>query len=259
MPIMKGHSPKVVSGNIKELIKSGRPQKQAVAIALSNARKYKKMAKGGHVEHFDEGGTAGSAVGSGISSPEQQEAAQGFMKGAFGADKKAHGGMIKKHYADGGFVEKEMHETEETHDAPDHESMEEMDSKGPEDYERNIVELDAEGMSHPDEVMNPNEQEEEHGFAEALRRKHNMELSTENYAMGGLVEDGPAGDEPVGNKPSENMHSETEEPMSSEPEHPDGVEHMMVDGVPHVVPSGLSKEAMEAIMSKRKARRYGRI
>ena len=38
MPLKKGSSKKVVSENIKELMNSGRPQKVAVAIALSEAR-----------------------------------------------------------------------------------------------------------------------------------------------------------------------------------------------------------------------------
>jgi len=39
MPLVKGKSQKAVSANIKELKASGRPQRQAVAIALDTARK----------------------------------------------------------------------------------------------------------------------------------------------------------------------------------------------------------------------------
>ena len=42
MPLMKGYGKKAVKSNIKKEMRAGKPQKQAVAIALSEAHKAKR-------------------------------------------------------------------------------------------------------------------------------------------------------------------------------------------------------------------------
>lgn len=179
MPLKKGHSQEVVSGNIRELMQSGRPQKQAIAAALSNARKYKKLSAGGYAD-FDEG----------AESDDDTEA------------------------------------------------------------NRSINELQSMGEDRPDEIMNPESQDEERMLARALfNRAESDEL---HMAMGGLVQ--PEHGMPLGNKPSEDMSSTTEEPMSSEPAKPSELDHALIDGVP--ASPGLSDDALAAISERKKRRRF---
>lgn len=54
MPLTPGKSQSVISANISELVRSGRPQNQAVAIALSNARRHPR-ADGGSINDLQLG------------------------------------------------------------------------------------------------------------------------------------------------------------------------------------------------------------
>lgn len=51
MPLMKGSSKEVISENIREMVKAGHPQKQAVAASYRMARKAKRPKAGKTAPH----------------------------------------------------------------------------------------------------------------------------------------------------------------------------------------------------------------
>lgn len=231
-PMKKGFSKEVVSNNIREMMQAGHPRNQAIAASLASARKFKKMSKGGMAEdeYEEDNGDAEPSV-------------PGY----------ADGGRVGSadEFDDNEKPSVQFKGRGESRSAPKNTSMAEMDREDPEDYISSVEEERLEGTPRENEVENPAEQMEASMFAKALMRKREMQMGPENYAMGGLVQSEHDG--PEGNKPSEDMEDETEEPMSSMPGRGQGAEHRM-----EMEPSGagLSSEAKEAIMRKKKMRRF---
>lgn len=104
MPLKKGKSKAAISHNIKAEMDAGKPQKQAIAIAMSEAgmsrKKDLKKNCGGMVKGYAEGGSiqAGiSAAGASGGVPHTQvntmASVSSGLASAFG--KKAHGGKIE--------------------------------------------------------------------------------------------------------------------------------------------------------------------
>lgn len=229
MPLKSGNSHSVVSSNIKELVKSGRPVKQSIAIALANKRKFKKMAEGGLVnDDFDMEGTP-DAIDVG-----DEDSYKSSMPSA-AAEKPE-------------FMEEEGKE---------HRSIVEINEDG--DYE-------PEEVANPREMM---EAMSRHfamgGEASYEGNVHNPKLSKvpmkDRFAMGGLVEDPGEIQDTVGAMPEEDVEDSVEDRMTNMHGGEASLGHSVRDD--YVVGSpkppkdlGISEEAMEVIRNKRLKRRY---
>jgi len=62
MPLQSGSSRGIISSNIREMMASGHPQRQAVAAALENARRHPR-ANGGGIAARQDGGTTDGSIG----------------------------------------------------------------------------------------------------------------------------------------------------------------------------------------------------
>lgn len=281
MPLKKGFSPEVVSGNIKELVRSGRKPKQAVAIALANKRKFKKMSQGGVMEEeqdhdpetygmvpeersmggsmgYDGGGTVQDNTPAGVD-PDKAAALAASFKKAFG-EGKYRGGVISHEEPD---LKEDMNEG-------DHNESDEKGLPG-----RAVYPMDEDRQGLSDSVM----------LVQALNRQlqkqkypandntndfePNDSVAGKKMMRGGEVQDSTRGDMQVGNKPELDwINDGTEEPIDSEDREEGGMHaepmHPSRSGSPmehrtDIDPSGmgLSPEAREAIKMKKKSRRYG--
>lgn len=237
MPLKSGNSHEVVSSNIKELVRSGKKPTQAVAIALSNKRKFKKMAKGGLVnEDFDEAGT-----------PEPVDSGD---EDSYMTDKPAS-------------VDETLSYRSMDTDDDDQRSIVELDRDG--DYHptevANPMEQD-EMRSFADALRRSAGME---NYAEGgMIYKSNKKLAkvpeADKFAEGGLVDVMDDMHASVGSKPEEDMSDSIEDENTDMMSSKSALDHSMrddyvVDSPKPPKDSGISEEAMEAIRQKRLRRR----
>lgn len=107
---------------------------------------------------------------------------------------------------------------------------------------RSLAELQAQAVSPGEAIMNPEMESHDDMLARALFKK-SQEMDAMEYSEGGLVEG--MEDTEMGNKPSMEMMADTDEPMSQMPMKPASMG------------DSLDKITMDAIMKKKKMRRFG--
>lgn len=284
MPLKKGYSPETIGKNIKTEMKHGKPRKQAIAIALTQARKAKKMSMGGmahemehedpemefakhHEEHHGDNEPGYKYAKGGMHLPEMKMRMPHMAKGGLYENIHAkqerieHGSgeHMRKPGAEGAPTEEAFKEAKKTAKmayggmayggtaTPDFD--EHADSDFDQDAERSIVEDSKLAIDHPD-LIGPKAHDMEMRLAKALHEK--AEEEEMEYFDGGMV----------GNKPAPKHHKGTEEPLSAMPHHPDEMEHKVEKGPVHIeahmigVHHGLSPMQKQAIMDKKAKRKF---
>lgn len=222
MPLKSGHDHATINSNIQEMMKAGHPQKQAVAAALSHARKSKKMAKGGSVTADGPNGNEPDDAPAFTSEPE------GASIPTAGNTPDAPRSATSKAY--------------EADYLPDTDEEDDRNLRGIQ------IEANDAGREH---IFNPASQKKQKSLADAIKEATEDE---HYYAKGGLVQEEFEEDTPgEGNEPEPQPGPSSEQPMSMMPSKPGAAKTPPAQ--PHIE---MDPEVYNVIMERKKSRRYGR-
>lgn len=265
MPLKKGRSPGTVSTNIKEMMKSGHPQRQAIAAALSMKRK--SMYEGGLVDDdFDEAGT-----------PQPVDSGD---EDTYSTSHPSAAAQYPDYAEDRTDPETTFNENRNNGDY--HPSQ----TSNPDQMRAKLAAMLSEVQMYDEggEVSD----NESTGFGSIGGQGSSIAQGIAKagkktkYAEGGMVEtaDEPtdtaasqelefadsqesrevgyeeAAKHPHGNVPEPKEDTGTEEPLSSMPSKPDGAEHAEEGAPKREMGAGLTEEQRRAIMNRKKMRRY---
>jgi hypothetical protein len=244
MPLRKGTSSNVVSSNIKEMMKAGHKQKQAIAAALSMKRK--SMYEGGLVNSdFDEEGTPRPVD---IGDEDKYETSMPAS--------------VDEHLSYKPDDEDERSIVEISDDG----QYDPSDVANPRSLAEALAEHFADGGSVPQASPTPVPQKvadaqqsmrnafhyAEGGEVDSAEKEHALAAQEDESEVGYKM----AQAEPVGDKPSPKEDDGSEEPMSSMPKRPDRLEHKIEGAPKDEMGKGLTEAARLAIMNNKKKRRY---